>query len=214
VCCSVLQCVAVCCSVLQCVAVCCSVLQCAAVWCCMLQSNSEVNTQKWPGQAIHISCPVCCSVLQCVAVCCSVLQCVAVCCSLTLKWIHRNGLGEPYFVSSCHCSSGMSLRDMTHSHVWHVSFICVTYHIWMRHVTFFVSIIAPLECTSCHVWMCHVTYEWVMSHMNDLCHISKSPATKDWCHAVIAPSVCHLCDMTHSHVWHGSCHMRMGYVTY
>jgi len=33
---------------------------------------------------------------------------------------------------------------------------------------------------SCHIWMSHVTYEWVISHMNESCHIWRSHVTYEW----------------------------------
>jgi len=62
-----------------------------------------------------------------------------------------------------------------------------SFHIWVSHVTHEGAIpwiIAYLRIShvaykwvmshmneSCHIWMSHVTYEWVMSHMNESCHI-------------------------------------------
>jgi len=77
------------------------------------------------------------------------------------------------------------------------------------------------------VWMSHVTYEWVMSHMNESCHIwmshvtceyvkSKSPifirtvCTLWWVMAysdvwrgsfICVTWLIRMCDMTHSYVW-------------
>jgi len=51
---------------------------------------------------------------------------------------------------------------------------------------------------SCHVWMSHVTYEWVMSHMNESCHIWMSHVTYEWI-------------MSHMNE---SCHIWMSHVTY
>jgi len=33
---------------------------------------------------------------------------------------------------------------------------------------------------SCHIWMSHVTYEWVMSHMNESCRIWMSRISYKW----------------------------------
>jgi len=77
--------------------------------------------------------------------------------------------------------------DMTHSYVWHDSFICVTWYVWhdhcdtivmrciwvmshksMRHVTFINE--------SCH------TYAWVMSHIevSKITHMNESYHTYEW----------------------------------
>jgi len=33
---------------------------------------------------------------------------------------------------------------------------------------------------SCHIWISHVTYVWVLSHMNKSCHIWMSHVTYEW----------------------------------
>ena len=50
---------------------------------------------------------------------------------------------------------------------------------------------------SCHIWMSHVTYEWVMSHMNGSCHIWMSHVIHEWV-------------MSHNQ----PCHIWMSRVTY
>jgi len=70
-----------------------------------------------------------------------------------------------------------TLCDMTHSYVWHDSFICVpickAFSAWadvLHHHSVwcgsFICVILP-----CLIWMSHVTYKWVMSNMNESCHI-------------------------------------------
>jgi len=49
--------------------------------------------------------------------------------------------------------------------------------LWMSHVTY-EWVMSHLN-ESCHIWMTHVTYEWVMSHMNESCHIWVSHVTYD-----------------------------------
>ena len=51
---------------------------------------------------------------------------------------------------------------------------------------------------SCHIWMSHVTYEWVMSHMNEWFHIWISHVTYEW---------------VTSHM-NEPCHIWMSHVTY
>jgi len=77
--------------------------------------------------------------------------------------------------------------DMTHSYVWHDSFIRVT---WLIHMCDCCTAPRPVYVThmneSCH------TYEWVVSH------IWMSRAYVSLLHRT-APCIC---DMTHSYVWH------------
>jgi len=151
VCCSVLQCVAVCCrvccrvccsvlcSVLQCVAVCCSV--CCSVLQCVAGKTLRllviVGDDVTCSVSCSVCCSVCCSVLQCVAVCCSVLQCVAGF-TYVLIWLirkcdttHLNVTGKDSFkcvtnpwvksyIWICH------VAHVTHSHVRHEKFKCMT----------------------------------------------------------------------------------------
>jgi len=134
VCCSVLQCVAVCCSVLQCVA---SMLQCVAVCCSGLQCIA-----------------VCC---KCVAVCCSVLQCLP-----PFQWPVAPHSWLRFEPSLCvmthsymwhgsfylHINKERKERKERMSHtcspcvsaiwsllVWHNSFTCVTWLIYMCNMT-------------------------------------------------------------------------------
>jgi len=117
--------------------VCCSVLQCAVshvLW-------VSCDTRMWHSQ-------VCCSVLQCIAVCCSVLQCIPLYCESwvgSLMWHSHskcvtcethlpNVWPDNLWVSfpnvrydSFICVTWLiHLFHMTHSSVWHDSFI----HVW------------------------------------------------------------------------------------
>jgi len=59
---------------------------------------------------------------------------------------------------------------------------------------------------SCHVWMNHVTYEWVMSRMNESCHVWMSRVTYEWVTSRIKESS-RPCHMWSRNVW-------ISYVTY
>ena len=71
---------------------------------------------------------------------------------------------------------------------------------------------------SCHIWMSHVTYEWVMSHMNESCHIWMSHVTYEWVMSHTNES-CHMwmshviCEWVTSHT-NESCHIWMSRATH
>ena len=66
-----------------------------------------------------------------------------------------------------------------------------------------------------HIWMSQVTYEWVMSHMNESCHIwmhRRKAMSHDSYQNVI--SKCHISfELVTSHIKE-SCHICMSHVTY
>jgi len=84
----------------------------------------------WHVSWVAVCCSMC-NVLQCVAVCCSVLQCVAVCvmCCSVLQMMVQNLEGDMTHLHVCYVS---------HSCVWHVSFMCVTWALDM-------SIMSPIR---------------------------------------------------------------------
>jgi len=133
------------------------------------------------------------------------LMCMPCMCNMTDSYVWHDSF---ICVTWCVCMCGV-----THSYVWHDSFICVTWLVhawdmthwyvwrdslmclaWSIHVCDMTqSTVCDLTqtCASMHVWMSHVThmnesyhnYERVMPHLNELIH---------------------MCDMTHSYVWHDS----------
>ena len=76
--------------------------------------------------------------------------------------------------------------DMLHIYIdsestrWHVIIQWVMSHTWMSHVTQQHTASQPIvhEMTRYHS-MSHVTYTWVMSHMNESCHIWMRHVTYD-----------------------------------
>jgi len=79
------------------------------------------------------------------------------------------------------------MLDMTHSHVWHDSFMCVT---WLIHM-----------CDMTHPW---VWRDWFIcvtwfNHVRDMTH---AYMWHDSC--TLVTWLIHMCDMTHSYVWHDS----------
>jgi len=70
--------------------------------------------------------------------------------------------------------------DMTHPYLWHDIFNQHTVHNvhicdMTRHVT--CEWVMSHMNESCHIWTSHVTYERVMSHMNESCHMWMSHVT-------------------------------------
>jgi len=94
--------------------------------------------------------------------------------------------------------------DMTHSYVWHDSFMCVT---WLIHVCNMTHSCAPYDiqprvwhvCVTWLVHMCVMTRSCVtwLVHMCDMTH-SYERLDSFICVAWLA----HMCDMTRSYVWH------------
>jgi len=79
------------------------------------------------------------------------------------------------------------LRDMTHSCVWHDSWICVP---CLMHI-----------CAMIHSYVCHESFicvKWLV-HMCDMTHLY---VWHDW--FICVTWLIHICDVTHSHVWRDS----------
>jgi len=76
---------------------------------------------------------------------------------------------------------------MTHSYVWHDSFICVTWLIHMCDMTHSYVWHDSFICVTWSIHMCDMTHSYVW-HDPFIC---------------VTWSI-HMCDMTHSYVWHGS----------
>jgi len=96
-----------------------------------------------------------------------------------------------------------------------------------RHVCFLtahVRCVCVCVCvdTSCHIWRSYVKYEWIVSHMNELCHIRMMHVSVCACVCVcVCACVCIIC-VRYTHVWcnilvygvNESCHIWMSCVTY
>jgi len=77
--------------------------------------------------------------------------------------------------------------DMTHSYVWHDSFICLT---WLIHVCDMTHSYVWHDSFICVIWLIHIcdaTHPYVW-HDSSIC--------VTW--------LIHMCDMTHSYVWYDS----------
>jgi len=83
-------------------------------------------------------------------------------------------------------------------------------HSWMRQVLCYKGTGTVVLCMShviyewvvshmnesCHIWMSHVTYEWVMSHMNESC------VERNMSH-IRANESCHIYEWVMPHTWMG-----------
>ena len=104
--------------------------------------------------------------------------------------------------------------DMTHSYVWHDSFICVICLITQRHITrVYVCITRVYVWHDSHIsHMSSVTYD--MTHpcgrqaymrVTYLIHLCSMPHSRLWHDSfTYATSLIHIRDMTHLHAWHDS----------
>jgi len=93
------------------------------------------------------------------------------------------------------------MKDNVYERIWvtlHMNeschtYECVTSHIWMSHVTHMHESRHTYAWVTSHICMSHVThmhdmalrelnltYEWVVSHMNESCHIWMSRVTYEW----------------------------------
>jgi len=118
-------------------------------------------------------------------------------CHVWMQWVTSRALRGP-----------LCLRGLCH--------MIELRHIWMRHITYECLVaMSQITCSarafmpgryishewvmshmneSCHVWMHRVTYTWVMSNKNESCHIWMSHVTYE-------------CVMSHT------CHIAMSHVT-
>jgi len=149
--------------------------------------------------------------------------------------LHEQPVGESvgavWWHDSCGtCHTRCLVCDMTHSHVWHDSFMCVTWLIHMcdmthLHDTFtcVTWLIHVCDMTHSHVW--HVTHDdlyvtWLIQshgwhdsfmcvtwliHMCDMTHLHEQAVGEAvraaWWHDSYGTWLIYICDMTHSHVW-------------
>ena len=96
--------------------------------------------------------------------------------------------------------------DMTHSYVWHDSFICVTWlihmcdmihaHVWHDSFICVTRLIHMCDMTHSYVWHDSLTCVIWLIHMCDMTHSCV------WHDSFICVTrLIHMCDMTHSYVW-------------
>jgi len=121
------------------------------------------------------------------------------------------------------------IRDMTHSCVWHDTFTCVTWLIYMCDMTHSCRRRDSFICVTWLIHMCDMTHSYVWHdsfirvtwlipcmwhdtfiHMNESAQtnlLRNTPVSLYACHMSTIKCVTwlvHMCDMTHSYVWHDS----------
>ena len=99
--------------------------------------------------------------------------------------------------------------DMTHSYVWHDSFVCVTWliytcgvthsYVWHNSFTRVTWLIHVCNMTHSHVWHgSFICMTWLI-HLCDMTH------SRVWHDSFTHVTwLIHMCDMTDSYVWHDS----------
>jgi len=95
---------------------------------------------------------------------------------------------------------------MTHSYVWHDSFIRVTWPIHMCHMTHSYVWHDSFTCVAWIVYMCDMTHSYLRYDPSISVHVY------DMTHSYVVTWLMHVCDMTRSctcdttlsHVWHNS----------
>jgi len=127
----------------------------------------------------------------------------------------KSGSRTAFTSSSSPIFACLYSRVMSHSYVWHDSFICVTWLIHMTHsapchshdsficATWLIHMTHSAPCHSynlfiCVTWlitMCDMTHPYVW-HDSFICVRHDSFICATW--------LIHMCDMTHSYVWRDS----------
>jgi len=207
VCCSVLQCVAVCGSVLQYVAVCCSVLQCVAVCCSVCCGVSHSETCRFLLCTFHnvlfvkreMFIPSLFRNTKERARCSTE--------RFSLSFFFFVFLGEIQGISEAMLMSRIQemwhtyMCAMTHTCVWHDSFICV---LWLIHMCAMTYSYVWQDSWICVPWLIHMC---AMNHAY-VCHDS----------CIFVPWLMHMSAMTYSYVCHDTftcvCHDSLTYVWY
>ena len=154
---------------------------------------------------------------------------------LWLIWMSR----VTHINESCHTYEWVMSHIWT-SHVTHMSESCDSYQwvmsqIWEENFTHMNESWHTYQWVTSHIWMENVTHMnlswhthgWVLSHirMSHVAHVNESGVFRQrYCCYCACRKIIHMCDMTHSYVWHDSficvtwlihmCDMTRSYVWY
>jgi len=95
------------------------------------------------------------------------------------------------------------MRDMTHSYVWHDSFICVIWHIHMCDMTHSYVWHDSFICVTWPIHMCDMTHSSFKCHSTSFKFHSTLWVSFQWhdTHKIFPRKETTLCDITHSYVW-------------
>jgi len=99
------------------------------------------------------------------------------------------------------------LCDVTHSYVWHASFICVIWHACATCVTWLIHVSCVWHGVTWLVRKCNMVYSYVwhdspMTWLLCTWHNSFICPTRDLTRSFWVMWLVHTCGMTHPHVWH------------
>ena len=110
--------------------------------------------------------------------------------SYVSRWISRRK-GSLWQIRVHICGSD----GFTHVALLHM---CVT---WLIHtcVTWLIHVHVTWLIHACVTWLIHACVTWLIHTCVGVSRVEKAPYGRDTCEWLI-----HICDMTHSHVWHDS----------
>ena len=88
--------------------------------------------------------------------------------------------------------------DMTHPHVWHVSFLCVTWHDWCTCETWLIHI---YDMYHFYAWHDSCTCETWLIHMYDMNDVRCISAYRTNIYFYLSIDTCHTCGWVMSHMY-------------
>jgi len=108
--------------------------------------------------------------------------------SLSHVWMSRVPCqcGMLHMNEACHMRTVIRVAYwwvMSHIHMMACGGVCLVKWLWMYEwecTCIRMKFFFPHMHSTFDIWMSHVTYEWVMSHMNESCHISRMRVCVSW----------------------------------